>query len=79
MILLAQHACFAAITKPLAFYGDDTGKLKVRDGTAEATFHIKGVSWFGFETETACVHELWKHSAQSYVNFLVRCVPHTRS
>jgi hypothetical protein len=31
---------------------------------------IKGVSWFGFQSD-GCVNQLYRHSAQSYIDFLV--------
>lgn len=33
-------------------------------------FLLKGVNWFGFETETFCPHGLWKNSMDYLLNFL---------
>lgn len=32
--------------------------------------HIKGTSWFGFETPDACVHGLWAHTIDWFLDFL---------
>ena len=33
-------------------------------------FHA-ACSWFGCETDTKCVHGLWSHSLESFLDFLV--------
>ena len=66
----ASAARWPFTSDPLDFWAGG-GKLYVSSGAASARLHIKGVSWFGFETSTACVHELWAHSLDAYLNFLV--------
>ena len=66
----ASAARWPFTSEPLDFWAGG-GKLFVSSGAASARLHIKGVSWFGFETSTACVHELWAHSLDAYLNFLV--------
>ena len=39
-------------------------------GCSASPLHIKGANWFGFQSD-GCVHELWKHSVQDYIDFLV--------
>ena len=57
----ASAARWPFTSDPLDFWAGG-GKLFVSSGAASARLHLKGVSWFGFETSTACVHELWAHS-----------------
>ena len=33
---------------------------------------LKGTNWAGFQSQTACVHELWRHDLQEYLDFLKR-------
>ena len=66
----ASAARWPFTSDPLDFWAGG-GKLFVSSGAASARLHLKGVSWFGFETSTACVHELWAHSLDAYLNFLV--------
>ena len=54
----ASAARWPFTSDPLDFWAGG-GKLFVSSGAASARLHLKGVSWFGFETSTACVHELW--------------------
>ena len=70
----ASAARWPFTSDPLDFWAGG-GKLFVSSGAASARLHLKGVSWFGFETSTACVHELWAHSLDAYLNFLVTAVP----
>lgn len=30
-----------------------------------------GCSWFGYETETQCLHGIWSHKLESFLDFLV--------
>ena len=57
----ASAARWPFTSDPLDFWAGG-GKLFVSSGAASARLHLKGVSWFGFETSTACVHELWAHT-----------------
>ena len=41
------------------------------EGREPEPLHIKGVNWFGFQTD-GCVHELYKHTVQAYIDFLVQ-------
>lgn len=44
-----------------------------RDGglwVGDERVHLKGTSWFGFETPDACVHGLWAHTIDWFLDFL---------
>ena len=49
----ASAARWPFTSDPLDFWAGG-GKLFVSSGAASARLHLKGVSWFGFETSTAC-------------------------
>ena len=40
------------------------------DGGERTAFHFKGANWAGFQA-SGCVHELYKHQLQEYIDFLV--------
>jgi len=39
--------------------------------TSKEPIHLKGVNWFGFETDCHVVHGLWIHPIDTYFQFLV--------
>lgn len=46
-----------------------------RDGSlwhGNERIRLKGVSWFGCETPDACVHGLWAHNIDHYLDFLAQ-------
>ena len=32
---------------------------------------LKGTNWAGFQSSYACVHEMWKHDVDEYIDYLV--------
>lgn len=49
--------------------------LQSRNGKlwlGEQHVRLKGTSWFGFETPDACVHGLWAHTIEWYLDWLVQ-------
>mmetsp|Transcript_29831 Transcript_29831/g.65226 ORF Transcript_29831/g.65226 Transcript_29831/m.65226 type:complete len:779 (-) Transcript_29831:266-2602(-) len=56
---------------PFKVFGDN-GKLWIQptDGK-RVELLIKGANWFGMQSPTACVNELWKYDVQDYIDFLV--------
>jgi aryl-phospho-beta-D-glucosidase BglC (GH1 family) len=40
-------------------------------GTLTEPLYPTGCSWFGYETETQCLHGIWTHKLESFLDFLV--------
>ena len=53
-------------------------ELPLPDDANDADFHsvwrelkLKGTNWAGFQSPTACVHQLWEHDLSEYIDYLV--------
>jgi len=73
-LLLVAHAPYASAVfeQPFAVSSRD-GDLWIEPLAASghrSTLRLKGANWAGFQAD-GCPHELWKHSLQDYVDFLV--------